>query len=88
MATIKKRQTKDGTHAYLVRIKCGYDSHNKQIERSKVFRSTKTTENARLKDIQKQADAWENEVKNGVSFAGTKSSAAIIGFLRQRSTLP
>ena len=64
MATILKRPGKCGSMSFLIRVSLGYDSQNRQIIKSKTFKTDKSlTEKQALKAANKEAILFEEECK-------------------------
>lgn len=67
MAKIVKRMKKDGTCSYCIRVSNGYDRQGRQVLVNRTFTPPGMTGKKLEKELQRQADAFEQEVHNGIS---------------------
>lgn len=68
MAKIIKRSKKDGTCSYCIRVSNGYDREGRQVLVNRTFTPPPGLTGKKLeKELQRQADAFEQEVHNGIS---------------------
>lgn len=68
MAKIIKRTKKDGTCSYCIRVSNGYDRQGRQVLVNRTFTPPPgLTEKKLEKELQRQADAFEQEVHSGIS---------------------
>ena len=68
MAKIVKRMKKDGTCSYCIRVSNGYDRQGRQVLVNRTFTPPPGMTGKKLeKELQRQADAFEQEVHNGIS---------------------
>jgi len=71
MAKIIKRTKKDGTCSYCIRVSNGYDRQGRQVLVNRTFTPPLGLTGKKLeKELQRQADAFEQEVHSGVHEAG------------------
>ena len=67
MAKITKRMKKDGTCSYCIRVSNGYDRRGRQVMVNRTFTPPPGMTGKKLeKELQRQADAFEQEVHAGV----------------------
>lgn len=67
MAELIKRTKKDGKTAYLARVYCGRDKDRKLICKTKTLAPPPGMTGRKLeKELQRQADEFEREVRNGL----------------------
>ena len=67
MAKITKRLKKDGTCSYCIRVSNGYDRRGRQVMVNRTFTPPPGMTGKKLeKELQRQADAFEQEVHAGV----------------------
>ena len=67
MAKIAKRMKKDGTCSYCIRVSNGYDRRGRQVMVNRTFTPPPGMTGKKLeKELQRQADAFEQEVHAGV----------------------
>ena len=68
MAKIIKRTKKDGTCSYCIRVSNGYDRQGRQVLVNRTFTPPPGLTGKKLeKELQRQADAFEQEVHSGIS---------------------
>lgn len=68
MAKITKRTKKDGTCSYCIRVSNGYDRQGRQVLVNRTFTPPPGLTGKKLeKELQRQADAFEQEVHSGIS---------------------
>lgn len=68
MAKIVKRMKKDGTCSYCIRVSNGYDREGRQVLVNRTFTPPPGLTGKKLeKELQRQADAFEQEVHSGIS---------------------
>ena len=68
MAKIIKRTKKDGTCSYCIRVSNGYDRQGRQVLVNRTFTPPLGLTGKKLeKELQRQADAFEQEVHSGIS---------------------
>lgn len=68
MAKIVKRMKKDGTCSYCIRVSNGYDRQDRQVMVNRTFTPPPGLTGKKLeKELQRQADAFEQEVHSGIS---------------------
>ena len=68
MAKIVKRMKKDGTCSYCIRVSNGYDRQGHQVMVNRTFTPPPGLTGKKLeKELQRQADAFEQEVHSGIS---------------------
>lgn len=68
MAKIIKRTKKDGTCSFCIRISNGYDREGRQVLVNRTYTPPPGLTGKKLeKELQRQADAFEQEVHNGIS---------------------
>ena len=68
MAKIVKRMKKDGTCSYCIRVSNGYDRQGRQVLVNRTFTPPPGLTGKKLeKELQRQADAFEQEVHSGIS---------------------
>ena len=68
MAQLIKRTKKDGKTAYLARVYCGRDKDRKPICKTKTLTPPPGMTGKKLeRELKRQADAFEQEVRNGIS---------------------
>jgi len=68
MAKIIKRTKKDGTCSYCIRVSNGYDWQGRQVLVNRTFTPPPGLTGKKLeKELQRQADAFEQEVHSGIS---------------------
>lgn len=68
MAKIIKRTKKDGSCSYCLRVSNGYDQQGRQVLVNRTFTPPPGMTGKKLeKELQRQADAFEQEVRNGIS---------------------
>ena len=68
MAKIIKRTKKDGTCSFSIRVSNGYDREGRQVLVNRTFTPPPGLTGKKLeKELQRQADAFEQEVHNGIS---------------------
>lgn len=68
MAKIIKRMKKDGTCSYCIRVSNGYDRQGRQVMVNRTFTPPPGLTGKKLeKELQRQADAFEQEVHSGIS---------------------
>ena len=68
MAKIVKRMKKDGTCSYCIRVSNGYDRQGRQVMVNRTFTPPPGMTGKKLeKELQRQADAFEQEVHSGIS---------------------
>ena len=68
MAKIIKRTKKDGSCSYCLRVSNGYDREGRQVLVNRTYTPPPGLTGKKLeKDLQRQADAFEQEVHNGIS---------------------
>lgn len=68
MAKIVKRMKKDGTCSYCIRVSNGYDRQGRQVMVNRTFTPPPGLTGKKLeKELQRQADAFEQEVHSGIS---------------------
>lgn len=68
MAKIIKRTKKDGTCSYCIRVSNGYDRQGRQVLVNRTFTPLPGLTGKKLeKELQRQADAFEQEVHSGIS---------------------
>ena len=68
MAKIVKRTKKDGSCSYLIRVSNGYDRTGRQVMVNRTFTPSAGLTGKRLeKELKRQADAFEQEVHNGIT---------------------
>ena len=68
MAKIVKRMKKDGTCSYCIRVSNGYDRQGRQVMVNRTFTPPPGMTGKKLeKELQRQADAFEQEVRSGIS---------------------
>ena len=68
MAKIVKRTKKDGSCSYLIRVSNGYDRTGRQVMVNRTFTPPAGLTGKRLeKELKRQADAFEQEVHNGIT---------------------
>ena len=68
MAKIIKRTKKDGTCSYCIRVSNGYDRQGRQVLVNRTFTPSPGLTGKKLeKELQRQADAFEQEVHSGIS---------------------
>lgn len=67
MAKITKRMKKDGSCSYCIRVSNGYDRQGRQVMVNRTFTPPPGMTGKKLeKELQRQADAFEQEVHAGV----------------------
>lgn len=67
MAKITKRMKKDGSFSYCIRVSNGYDRQGRQVMVNRTFTPPQGLTGKKLeKELQRQADAFEQEVRTGV----------------------
>ena len=67
MAKITKRMKKDGSCSYCIRVSNGYDRQGRQVMVNRTFTPPPSMTGKKLeKELQRQADAFEQEVHAGV----------------------
>ena len=67
MAKITKRMKKDGSCSYCIRVSNGYDRRGRQVMVNRMFTPSPGMTGKKLeKELQRQADAFEQEVHAGV----------------------
>ena len=67
MAKITKRMKKDGSCSYCIRVSNGYDRRGRQVMVNRTFTPSPGMTGKKLeKELQRQADAFEQEVHAGV----------------------
>lgn len=67
MAKITRRMKKDGTCSYCIRVSNGYDRQGRQVIVNRTFSPPPGLTGKKLeKELQRQADAFEQEVRSGV----------------------
>ena len=68
MAKITKRTKKDGTCSYCIRVSNGYDRQGRQVLVNRTYTPPPGLTGKKLeKELQRQADAFEQEVHSGIS---------------------
>ena len=68
MAKIIKRTKKDGTCSYCIRVSNGYDRQGRQVLVNRTITPPLGLTGKKLeKELQRQADAFEQEVHSGIS---------------------
>lgn len=68
MAKIVKRTKKDGSPSYLIRVSNGYDRNGKQVMQSMTYTPPAGLTGRKLeKEVQRRADAFEQEVHSGLA---------------------
>ena len=68
MAKITKRTKRDGTCSYCIRVSNGYDREGRQVLVNRTFTPPLGLTGKKLeKELQRQADAFEQEVHSGIS---------------------
>ena len=68
MAKITKRTKKDGTCSFCIRVSNGYDREGRQVLVNRTYTPPPGLTGKKLeKELQRQADAFEQEVHNGIS---------------------
>ena len=68
MAKITKRTKKDGTCSYCIRVSNGYDRQGRQVLVNRTYTPPPGLTGKKLeKELQRQADAFEQEVRSGIS---------------------
>ena len=68
MAQIVKRTKKDGSTTYLFRVSVGYSVDGKHITQSQTYTPPAGLTGRKLeKEVQRRADAFEQEVHNGLN---------------------
>ena len=68
MAKITKRTKKDGTCSYCIRVSNGYDRLGRQVLVNRTYTPPPGLTGKKLeKELQRQADAFEQEVRSGIS---------------------
>ena len=68
MAKIIKRMKKDGSCSYCIRVSNGYDRQGRQVMVNRTFTPPPGMTGKKLeKELQRQADAFEQEVHSGIS---------------------
>lgn len=68
MAKIVKRTKKDGSPSYLIRVSNGYDRNGKQVMQSMTYTPPAGLTGRKLeKEVKRRADAFEQEVHNGLA---------------------
>ena len=74
MAKITKRTKKDGTCSYCIRVSNGYDREGRQVLVNRTFTPPPGMTGKKLeKELQRQADAFEQEVHSGISLISSSS---------------
>lgn len=68
MAQIVKRKNRGGAVSYLFRVSDGYDRNGKQVTRSRTYTPPSGLTGRKLeKEVQRRADAFEQEVHSGLA---------------------
>lgn len=68
MAKIVKRTKKDGSCSYCIRVSNGYDRRGRQVLVNRTFTPPPGITGKKLeRELKRQADAFEQEVRNGIS---------------------
>lgn len=68
MAKIIKRTKKDGSCSYCLRVSNGYDREGRQVLVNRTYTPPPGLTGKKLeKELQRQADAFEQEVHNGLN---------------------
>ena len=68
MAKITKRVKKDGSCSYCIRVSNGYDRQGRQVLVNRTFTPPPGMTGKKLeRELKRQADAFEQEVRNGIS---------------------
>ena len=68
MAKITKRMKKDGSCSYCIRVSNGYDRAGRQVLVNRTYTPPPGMTGKKLeRELKRQADAFEQEVRNGIS---------------------
>ena len=68
MAKITKRMKKDGSCSYSIRVSNGYDRKGRQVLVNRTYTPPPGMTGKKLeRELKRQADAFEQEVRNGIS---------------------
>lgn len=68
MAKITKRMKKDGSCSYCIRVSNGYDRQGRQVLVNRTYTPPPGMTGKKLeRELKRQADAFEQEVRNGIS---------------------
>ena len=80
MAKIVKRMKKDGTCSYCIRVSNGYDRQGRQVLVNRTFTPPPGLTGKKLeKELQRQADVFEQEVHSGISLDASMKFDVLIG---------
>lgn len=86
MAKIIKRTKKDGTCSYCIRVSNGYDWQGRQVLVNRTFTPPPGLTGKKLeKELQRQADAFEQEVHSGISLDASMSMAKQDNYKKERA---
>ena len=84
MAKIVKRTKKDGSCSYCIRVSNGYDRAGRQVLVNRTYTPPPGMTGKKLeRELKRQADAFEQEVRNGISLEASMKMDDLIAVVHR-----